>query len=214
MRNANAPVISNSYAYDYGKSSSKVNPNSGVVSLSAFSRFKYDTGLIQSELWPVTTILSNYPLDKLGTKKEVLLRMGAVFYKANKSVDDSKVEIPLFLSVTRRGEAFTNALLTFKTGESDPTTDTDPQFNAEKEYKILKEGGKKLPTKGNYYNDKLVVEKLGQFELPLYDKAEKAKDYLDKNVISIKGTAGKAYESKLAKEGPDTLEQKGTAVEY
>eukprot|EP01022_Parablepharisma_sp_SALTPOND_P008051 TRINITY_DN135118_c4_g1_i1.p1 TRINITY_DN135118_c4_g1~~TRINITY_DN135118_c4_g1_i1.p1 ORF type:complete len:1167 (+),score=56.64 TRINITY_DN135118_c4_g1_i1:1525-5025(+) len=208
-RSANDPITSNSSGYDYGK----VDTNAGVVTLSAFSRFKYGNSLTQGDVWPVTSILSNYPLDRLGTKKEVLLRMGAIFYKTGRSTDDSSADIPLYLSITRRGEIFSNALLTFKTGEKE-IAESDPHntFYGQKEYELLTQASKNLPHKTNYYNDKLVVETLAQFELGLESKGEKTKEFLDRNVVTIKNsnkaTDTKTLEERLEKDSPPPAEEK------
>ncbi len=186
------PVLRNSSAFDYNKNDAI----SRVINLSAFSRFKYDAALTQGDLWPVTAIVSHYPLSKLGTKKEVLLRMGAVFYKAaggKGGEDEGTADIPLFVSITSRAEVYTNAMLTFNTEakaaeeQGEDACDTAAPYG-QKDYEMLKK--KRLPSRGNYYNDKLLVENLAKFELGLEARADKSQDFLDKNVVTVT-TAGK-----------------------
>jgi len=210
LRDSNLAIINNTQNYDYSK---KIHSQGGVISLSAFSRFKYNSSIAQNEIWPVTAILSNYPLERLGTKKEVLLRMGAIFYNTSKNMDETKIDIPLFVSITKRGEIFTNALLTFNSNENEKITGSDfdyhDLYSGQKEYDLLKEGKNKLPHKKNYYNDKLVVESLAQFELMLDQKDEKSKEYLDKNVVSVKKSRKTSdpleLESKIVKIEPEAI---------
>jgi len=176
--NANTPIISNT------SDNTKPILNTEVVNLSAFNKFKYSNHLIEGDTWPVTTILGNYPLDMLGTKKEVLLRMGAIFYKQIITPEEVRPCIPLFITITKRGTVFSNALLTFKSTEN-KSFEKSLTYE-QKNYELLKHADKNFPNKDNYYNDKLVVENLAQFKLTFEYKGEKSKEFLDKNVISIK----------------------------
>eukprot|EP00826_Nyctotherus_ovalis_P010937 TRINITY_DN12852_c0_g3_i4.p1 TRINITY_DN12852_c0_g3~~TRINITY_DN12852_c0_g3_i4.p1 ORF type:complete len:765 (-),score=185.91 TRINITY_DN12852_c0_g3_i4:118-2412(-) len=159
------PIIANHSDYDYAKLSA----SQQVTKLSAFGRFRHDHARVKGELWPVAAVLARYPVDRIEGNGKV----------------GSEQHVPLFFSVTRYGEVFTNALVILKSEEKDVEFD----FQGQKDYEMLRRGNKNLTRRENYYNDKLVIKTLAQFELDVVSKI------LPNNIFTKK-----TYISKKAKE--------------
>ncbi len=172
LKHVDGPIANNTADFSYAGYESF---NNRVINLSAFSRFKYSSFIGTEDVSPVTSIISHYPLDLLGSKKEVLLRMGAAFYRTGETTEGGEdSDIPLFVSVTREGEVFTNALLIFHSAQKGDTI-------AGRVSEALFGPGDKQ----EYNNDRLEVYNIAKFQLALATRPERLRAFLDKNVVPV-----------------------------
>eukprot|EP00826_Nyctotherus_ovalis_P001156 TRINITY_DN1014_c0_g1_i3.p1 TRINITY_DN1014_c0_g1~~TRINITY_DN1014_c0_g1_i3.p1 ORF type:complete len:821 (+),score=219.25 TRINITY_DN1014_c0_g1_i3:134-2464(+) len=145
----------------------------GIVKLTAFGRFKYEKKTsLAKDIKPVTSIVSHYPIDMLGTKKEVLKRMGVSLF--NSLSDESSEDVPLFVTVTSEGEVYTNSLMIFKA-----------QSTGMCNYHLIAGLRDKVLAKIRGVDNKsvLLVETVANFSLRFETRSKKLEAILDKNVI-------------------------------
>jgi hypothetical protein len=152
-----------------------------IINLTAFGKFKYEKkGHDTKDVKPVTSIVSHYPVNMLGTKKEVLKRMGVSFFStsANNNTDDCYKDIPLFVTVTSEGELYTNALMIFKA-----------QSMSTGIYNFDLIGGLKdkifAKLTGAHNKNILLVETIANLTLSLETRKRGYESIMDKSVIPI-----------------------------
>ena len=150
-----------------------------IINLTAFGRFKYQRKRSNvKDVKPITSIVSHYPVNMLGTKKEVLKRMGVSFFNTftNNNTDDCYKDIPLFVTVTSEGELYTNALMIFKT-QSMNTGIYNFNLVAGLKDKLFAE------LTGTHNTTILLVETIANCTLSLETHGRLYEKILDKNVI-------------------------------
>jgi len=169
---SNNPIISNHSTFDYFK----LTAGQKITKLSAFNRFKYESATVKGDLWPVTAILTHCPLDKIEGGKELI----------------DEQYITMFIAITRYGEVFSNALVIVKSEEKEVQYD----FKGQKDYELLRKSNKSLVNRENYYNDKLIVKTLAQFELEVVSKYISDKSFTKKSAAKKQNVATTMTETK------------------